>query len=139
MSDDDDSAVAKIGLVLIVLWCVTCVTSCQEIKYASSGKEATASITNITEEHNRYGGLTGYRIWYSFNNKNNNKDVTGYTIVGVDNVRKYDLGQHIEIQYSGGEMFTSRIKGTGSSVWVILLVISVAGTVGAVFWARAQK
>jgi hypothetical protein len=114
--------------IVFALFCVACFKSCEDIRYQSSGKTTTARVSSISEHRSR-GALTGYDVRYNFVNENTKRAVTGCTLVGSDESAKYTVGQELTIQYFGDDVFTSRIEGTGSHVWLILLVGTTVVTV----------
>jgi hypothetical protein len=105
------------------LFFVACFESCEEVRYRWSGRETEARVCQLVDETS-YGRTTGCRVRYDFLNDNMGKQVTGFSIVSVEEGERYFVGQVIPIQYFGKELFSSRIKGQTNSVWIALLVIS---------------
>jgi len=131
MRDEDQgiSKSAKLLMLLFGVFCVSGIQSCQEIRYRWSGKEARATVSSIVEQHGRYGD-TSYGIWYDFVNEHTRKRVSGYTPVSVAEAQGYFPGQTVEVEYVGGEMFNSRLKGTSNRFWIGLFVLSLVASIG---------
>ena len=131
--DDENEGIsrsAKLLIFLFGLFCLSGIESCQEIRYRLSGKEAKATVSSISEETGKYGRTTGYKIWYDFVNEHTKRQVTGYTLVSVEKAEDYFKGQTVEIEYVGGEMFNSRLKGTSNRFWIALFGLSLLATIG---------
>jgi hypothetical protein len=118
----------KLAMLAGALFMVACFKSCEDLCYRWSGKQTTATVSNIAEQHSR-GGTTGYNIWYAFQNENTRKNVKGSTLVGAGEVHQYSVGQQVDIEYYGGDMFTSRIKGSGSVFWPIFFWATLAASI----------
>jgi hypothetical protein len=138
---DQDAGLAKFKFVAfsLLLFVVAGFQSCQEIKYALSSSRTTARVTDIREERGRRMRRIGYRVAYRFTNAG--KRVTGYTIVGSSDVGRYSKGTEVEVDYLEGELFSSRIVGTGSLFWPAVLLVGILALVGSVgaLWIEASR
>jgi hypothetical protein len=121
--ETDDTRALKIALVVSVPFFVSIFKSCDDMAYHMSGKTTTAVVSSIAEQRSRYGGLDGYNVWYTFVNANSNKQVTGKTLVGVNQAQEYFVGRTLDIEYRGDDLFSSRIKGSGGWFWQTFLVV----------------
>ncbi len=130
--ENSDKLVMRIGMVILAVLLVACLKSCDELRYRWTGKTTRATVSSITEEHDRYLNLIGYKVWYGFFNTNSGKEVSGCTPISVDEHDNYSVGQTVQIEYIGGELFTTRIVGTGSRFWPILLLVFVVGSIAGV-------
>jgi hypothetical protein len=138
---DQDAELAKFKFILfsLLLFVIAAFQSCQSLKYAVSSTRMTATVTSIGEERGRRGRHIGYRISYGF--RNNNKRITGHTVVGSGEVDDYSKGQKIEIDYIGGKFLNSRIAGTGSLFWPVVLVVGLLALGGSIaaLWLEASR
>lgn len=138
------SPLTKLILVVSVLFFFSCYKSWEEMWYWLSGKESQAQVTSIAERRGKYGRLAGYTVWYDFTNENTHQRASGSDPVSIDDAADYYHGQTVQIQYYGGDMPTSRIKGTGTTFWVWFFVLSslvmtATITMLTVQWARNQE
>lgn len=108
---------------VFVLFCVSCFKSYEELQYLSGSRTVTTEITAIGEAYSmsrRSMTQTGWKLYYPFDHVDSPKTLRGFTIVGMDEVDDYHIGQEVTIEYIGGrKTFSSRIVGTGSYAWVI--------------------
>ncbi|MBN2711000.1 MAG: hypothetical protein JXR97_01000 [Planctomycetes bacterium] len=112
------------GVIFIfILFCISGFQSCQEIRYKTGGKTDETKIDKITENHDKYGRLVSYTVWYGFKNENSGKRVAGSIIVSDNDIGQYSRGQNITVEYIGGDIYDSRIVGTGTVFWVVLFCI----------------
>jgi hypothetical protein len=121
--ETDDTRALKIAMVLSIPFFVSLFKSCDDLGYRMSGKTTTAVVSNIVEEHSRYGSVEGYKVWYTFVNANTGRQVSGNTLVGVSRAQDYVVGQTLDIEYRGEELFKTRIKGSGGWFWQAFLVV----------------
>jgi hypothetical protein len=129
----------KFAAFSLLLFVVAGFKSCEEIRYAVGSARTTATVTDHREERGRRGRPIGVRISYGF--LKDGKRVTGHTIVGEDEVEGYGKGREIEVDYFGGEIFSSRIAGTGSLFWPAVLLVGIAALGGSVaaLWIEASR
>jgi hypothetical protein len=128
MEDTHDTRALKIAMWLSIPFFVSLCKSCDDIKYHCSGKTARGVVSKIAEHHSR-AGLEGYDVWYDFPNANTKRNVAGVTLVGVNEVAQYFIGQPLEVEYAGDELVTCRIKGTGGWFWQAFFVVSLLALV----------
>ena len=120
---------------LFFLFCFSWFKSCKELKYATTATAVEAEIRMITEEHNRSGRHTGYRLYYVFEHADRGKLVRGNMAIGPGQSGKYAEGDKVTIEYFGEEkMFSSRIVGTGNYVWGTVFIGSLVLMVAGVFY-----
>jgi hypothetical protein len=130
----------RLGVLIFGVWMVSCFMSCQELKYAWSGKEAAGTVTKVQPDQDRFGRRTGYKVWYEFQNANTNRMASGSTIIDSDEVADYAVGRQIEIEYYGDTLPPSRSKGTSNRFWVLLFFGSLAAMIGvAVYMAMKDR
>ncbi len=127
--DTDDTRAIKIAMVISIPFFVSLCKSCDDLGYRISGKTTTAAVSSIAEQRSRYGLLDGYNVWYAFVNANTGKQVSGKTLVGADQAQEYFVGQTLDIEYRGGDLFSSRIKGSGGWFWQAFFVVSLVAAV----------
>lgn len=122
--------VARIGMFLTLLFLVSMFQSCDALRYRLSGKETQAKVSNVCENRDRWGRVTGYTVSYGFLNENTRERANGHVIIGEDDLDKYFAEQTLQIEYFGNDWPTSRIKGTGSVFWPVFFIVSVIAMVG---------
>jgi hypothetical protein len=115
----------RLGILMFSMFCVACFKSCEEIQYRVKGKETSTTIKSIDDAYHGRGGHDGYTVRYLFHNENTGRTVKGYTDIGPGERDRYEVGQQIEIEYIGGDVHTSRIRGTSNMVWIVLLGASL--------------
>lgn len=120
----------RVFVFVFGLWFLSFFMSCQEIRYAWSGKDTTGVVSKIDVERSRYGNQTGYRVWYNFQNENTNRRVDGYSVVDTDKGEDYDVGQEVQVQYFGDKIFTSRLTGERNTFWLFVFFGSLAAVIG---------
>jgi hypothetical protein len=139
--ETEDTRAIKIAMVIAIPFFVSLLKSCDDVRYRMSGKSTTAVVSSITEQRSRFGNVDGYLVWYTFGNANTNKQVNGSTLVGVDRVNEYFVGQKLDIEYRGDDFFTCRIKGSGGWFWQAFFVVSSIAVVvlGIIMTVRASR
>lgn len=129
-SDDDDPKSYKALLLVTGLFLVATFKSWQEFRYMTVGQQSEATVTKTVEQR-RHGQSTGYHLYYDFFNKNTNSAAHHYTMIPVDAVDQFPVGQKITIEYYGGKYPTTRLHGTSHRPWVYMFfgsLLALAGT-----------
>lgn len=119
-ADDEDYTSRSFKALLFVglLLCVAGFKSWQDFRFATSGRQGTATVTKTVEDRDRLGRTTGYKLYFDFFNENTKKPSHHFTIISVGDVDRYPVGQQMEIDYYGGKYPSTRLHGTNNRLWV---------------------
>ena len=99
--EDSNPLLIRLAMLGFGLFLVSGFKSCSELKYAMSGKDATARVANIYEETGRRGRHTGWTVSYNFQNPDTSEQQKGHALVSDDAVSMFSEGQEIPIEYCG--------------------------------------
>ena len=136
MFTSEDGIASRVVFGLFILAILSLFKSCEQMKFSTSGKEATVEISHLTETRNRRMGPTGYQVWFNFVNENTGKQQSGNIQIGLDESFDFQPGQQIQIEYIGEDVtsLTTRLKGSGSTIWLVLGFISIVVILGGLAW-----
>jgi hypothetical protein len=125
----------KIILAIFLLFFVSMVMSCQELRYMVSGKTTDASLNTRLEYSQRNGGKYVKRVaGYSFEDSGKNRQ--RYFDVPFDWSHAED--KSIKVQYIPGSE-RSRVYGDSNKGWVAVFVGSlIAAVIGGIILAKSD-
>lgn len=130
-------------LLLLSFWlAIAGYKSWQDFRFATVGRQATATITKIVDERNRPGrNAPNYvTLSYDFFNAETGNVSHHHTSIDVDAINGYVPGKEVIIDYYGGAEPNSRLHGTNHLGWVCLFigtaVVLTAVILDSVFAAR---
>jgi hypothetical protein len=112
----------KIVLVVLLVFLVSMIKSCNEMRYWISGKTTIAQASTRVDQEIRHGETFPQRV-LAYNYDDAGKSCSNYVNVPMDWPGK---GQStVKIQYIPGSEL-SRISGQSNMVWVIIFFASLA-------------
>lgn len=122
MNDSSEQTTwVKFACAVTVLFFISMVVSCEELRYRTQAVRTTARVTNVVNNTGRYG-RNGYKVLYEFIHVTLRNLATGAAVVSDDEVDSYHPGDTIAIEYFGDELPASRIVGKNNNVMVAIFV-----------------
>ena len=141
MASDDEgmSGSMKAIIALGLLICIAGFKAWEEFRFATAGQQGTGTITKISEDHDRRGRSTGYKVSFDFSIPSTSKPAHSDVLVGAADVGQYAVGQEIAIDYYGETFPNTRLHGTNNRLWVYFFFGSVALLIGVVAYMSIKS
>ncbi|MAZ67106.1 MAG: hypothetical protein CMF25_08340 [Kangiellaceae bacterium] len=121
-----DRALLWLFGLTFILFCSGVILSYQEINYLLIGKEAEAQVFTIKKQKKLVDSMeVEYVIWYRFRNDNTRRMVESYFLTTEPD--HYALGDLLQVEYFGEDIFYSRLRGDSQWLGFIIVVFSFFG------------
>ncbi len=138
MDEDANPIFLRIGMLGFMIFMLSFIKSCSELKYYMTEKEATARVTKIYETSRR-GRHTGWHVSYKFLNEDTDETQNGYLLVGDEDAGFFSVGQELPIEYIGSSHLDSRLIGDSNRTWIHVFLVSMLVTLGSVAFLSWQS
>lgn len=132
----------KIFGVIVVLFIISLVQSCTEIRLSLGGKQDKATVQEILVEVKRDSGAeTGkflVRYFYHAQDGDGPREYTGQYTTNRAEAEIRQKGDKLDLLYLAGKPSTHRIVGHRQRFWIFILIALTMGGAGYVVWWYRQ-